>query len=300
MATLVSKKHTIGSESNLDDHRPAKKHKKKNSDRFQSENENVDSAIKDLKVIKQSNLASKKEPEQKTRQKNGSTEAKSKDHIDAGEESDNNSESDETDSSSASHIYTTKEKKKRKRNDPESFATSISKILGSKLVSSKRTDPVLARSAEAQQASKKISELALESAVKQKIRGDKKEALEKGRVRDVLGANMSFDAANNANSRLPEKSFQETLENERRMRKTAQRGVIKLFNAVRAAQIKGEEAAREARSKGIVGQQSKEEKINNMSKKGFLELIAKGGGEMRAGDMDMCPSKLEIEQKSGD
>ena len=78
-------------------------------------------------------------------------------------------------------------------------------------------------------------------------------------------------------------STAETMELEKRLRKTAQRGVVKLFNAVRAAQIKGEEAAKEARKKGLVGYGRREEKVNEMSKKGFLELIAGGGGGLKKG-----------------
>ena len=62
-------------------------------------------------------------------------------------------------------------------------------------------------------------------------------------------------------------------EQERRLRKTAQRGVVKLFNAVRAAQVKGEEAARQG---GAAGR--KKERVAEMSKMGFLELVAGGGG----------------------
>jgi len=174
--------------------------------------------------------------------------------------------------------------RKRKRNDPDAFATSMSKILGSKLSSSKRTDPVLSRSAAALQASKEITDLALEKKARAKLREEKRTALDKGRVKDVLGASTAFDAANGkAEGGL---SVQETMELEKRLRKTAQRGVVKLFNAVRAAQIKGEEAARNARNMGLVGQGRKEEKIAEMSKKGFLELIAGGGGGLKAGQIE--------------
>jgi len=173
--------------------------------------------------------------------------------------------------------------RKRKRNDPEAFATSMSKILGSKLSTSKRSDPVLSRSANAIQASKEITDLALEKKAKQKLRAEKREALDKGRVKDVLGASTAFDAAN---GRSEGPTVQETMELEKRLRKTAQRGVVKLFNAVRAAQIKGEEAAREAKAKGLVGQGRREEKVNEMSKKGFLELIAGGGGGLKAGGVE--------------
>ena len=153
-----------------------------------------------------------------------------------------------------------------KRNDPNVFATSMAKILGSKLSNSKRSDPVLARSQTALAASKEITELKLEVKAKQKIRAEKKEILEKGRIRDVLG--------------LSDKSLitaEAVAQDEKRLKKTAQRGVIKLFNAVRAAQVKGEEAAQEARKEGVVGMKHREGRINEMSKQGFLELIASGG-----------------------
>jgi len=174
--------------------------------------------------------------------------------------------------------------RKRKRNDPDAFATSMSKILGSKLSTSKRSDPVLSRSATAIQASKEITDLALEKKARAKLRDEKKTALDKGRVKDVLGVSTAFDAASGKGEGGP--SVQETMELEKRLRKTAQRGVVKLFNAVRAAQIKGEEAARSARNTGLVGQGRREEKITEMSKKGFLELIAGGGGGLKAGQIE--------------
>ena len=68
----------------------------------------------------------------------------------------------------------------------------------------------------------------------------------------------------------------EVAEQERRLKKTAQRGVVKLFNAVRAAQVKGEEAAKEVRSAGTVGVDRRQERVNEMSKKGFLDLLVEG------------------------
>ncbi|KAI7709467.1 hypothetical protein KC353_g10333, partial [Hortaea werneckii] len=67
------------------------------------------------------------------------------------------------------------------------------------------------------------------------------------------------------------------LEDEKRLKKTAQRGVVKLFNAVRAAQVKAEEAMKQAKSEGVVGMRQREERVNEMSKQGFLDLISSGG-----------------------
>ncbi|RDL36475.1 Uncharacterized protein BP5553_05827 [Venustampulla echinocandica] len=188
--------------------------------------------------------------------------------------SNSDSEGEESDTNSNPNLI-----RKRKRNDPEAFATSMSKILSSKLSTSKRADPVLSRSVTAIEASKEITDQALEKKARHKLKEDKRVALEKGRVKDVLGASTAFDAANGHNLGVGQPSVQETMELEKRLRKTAQRGVVKLFNAVRAAQIKGEEAAREARVKGLVGQGRREERVNEMSKKGFLDLIAGGGVE---------------------
>ena len=150
-------------------------------------------------------------------------------------------------------------KKTSKRNDPEAFSTSLSKILSTKLSQSARKDPVLSRSREAAETSKELADDRLEKKARAKIRADRKEDLERGRVKDVLGLSIGMAG--------------ETAEEEKRLRKIAQRGVIKLFNAVRAAQVKGEEAAREARKQGTVGVVNREERANEMSKQGFLDLI---------------------------
>ena len=157
---------------------------------------------------------------------------------------------------------------KRKRNDPTIFATSISKILDSKLTTTKRADPVLARSKAATEASQDLAESRLEAKARRKLREDKRSAMEKGRVRDVLGLESA------------EVSTGEIAEHERRLRKMAQRGVVKLFNAVRAAQVKGEEAARQVGSidtdKHIIGTDGRKERVNEMSKKGFLDMLVAG------------------------
>jgi len=69
-------------------------------------------------------------------------------------------------------------------------------------------------------------------------------------------------------------SAEQMMEEEKMLRKVAQRGVVKLFNAVRQAQVRGEEAAKEAKG---VGRGRKEDRVGEMSKKGFLEMVAGGG-----------------------
>ena len=196
-----------------------------------------------------------------------------RDNADTGSENSEQSDGSASDSD-ISKTSTNAPVKKRKRNDPDAFATSMSKILSSKLSTSKRTDPVLSRSKDAATASKELNEARLEAKARGKLREEKKAMLDRGRVKDILGLE-------NADT-----STAEILEEEKRLKKTAQRGVIKLFNAVRAAQVKGEEAAREARQKGLVGIGKREEKVTEMTKKGFLDMIAGGGKKPKEGSVE--------------
>ncbi|EAL85917.2 hypothetical protein KXW98_001799 [Aspergillus fumigatus] len=147
-----------------------------------------------------------------------------------------------------------------KRNDPTAFSTSISKILSTKLPSSARADPVLSRSKSAAQTTSELADEKLDKQARAKLRAEKKEELDRGRVRDVMGIERGLTGV--------------VAEEEKRLRKIAQRGVVKLFNAVRAAQVRGEEAAREERKKGTIGIGEREKAVNEVSKQGFLELIS--------------------------
>ena len=163
--------------------------------------------------------------------------------------------------------------KTRKANDPAAFSNSIAKILGSKLSTPKRADPVLARSATAQEANESLSNSRLEAKARQTLRQDRKKDLERGRIRDVL-LGKDGSAPNDAGETREGMSVGRIQEQEKRLRKTAQIGVVKLFNAVRAAQVKGEEAARNAKS---TGRDRERERVGEMSKQGFLDLVASGG-----------------------
>lgn len=146
-----------------------------------------------------------------------------------------------------------------KRNDPSAFSTSISKILSTKLSRSARKDPLLSRSKEAAETGASLANERLERRAKAKLRAERKDDLQRGRITDVLGLNSGQAG--------------EIAEEEKRLRKIAQRGVVKLFNAVRAAQVKAEQAAKEERKKGTIGITHRQEKVNEMSKQGFLDLI---------------------------
>lgn len=66
------------------------------------------------------------------------------------------------------------------------------------------------------------------------------------------------------------------IQKEKDLKKVAQRGVVKLFNAVLSTQIKtNQELGKEV----IRGQTKKEELMNDVSKEKFLDLIAAAGNE---------------------
>ena len=197
-----------------------------------------------------------------SRKRKGAKDESSGDENEPGsDESDaSGSESDDGSVDSSNAPSTTNRKKVSKRNDPNAFSTSISKILSTKLPTSARADPLLSRSREAVKKTTELTNEKLEARARAKLRAEKKEELERGRIKDVLGVERGEAG--------------ETAEQEKRLRKIAQRGVVKLFNAVRAAQVRGEEAAREERKKrSIVGMGEREKAVNEVSKQGFLELI---------------------------
>ncbi|KAA8910441.1 Rrp15p-domain-containing protein [Sphaerosporella brunnea] len=148
-------------------------------------------------------------------------------------------------------------KKKRKRNDPDAFATSMSKILGSHLTTAARKDPVLVR---AKQTSDHVDEGKLEAKARRIMKDELRKEKEKGRVRDLVPKDDDVAAGR-------------ALEKERMLKSIARSGVAKLYNAVRAAQIKGEAAAKETKKEGVIGLGNREAKVTEMSKQGFLDLI---------------------------
>lgn len=215
---------------------------------------------------------------------------------DSEDEDDNDEYSDlsasDNDDSTTGGTGANRSKLRAKRNDPAAFATSLSKILSTKLSTARRADPVLARSAAAHETSRQAVDSALETKARKQLRNAKRAAMEKGRVKDVLVAtNAEFGGnVHPVTGEIVEdgggESLGQVLATERRLRKTAQRGVVQLFNAFRTAQVKATEAERGVRKEGVIGVDRKKEKVTEMSKKGFLDLIASGGGGLKKGPME--------------
>lgn len=268
--------------------RPSKKSRKQREYHSSSEDEDDDDdddEPTDFKAVsladsdEEENVKAKKQPSQKNIKSLGQGQKK-KEEKKAAEEDDDDDDDDDADSihsddgdgvasedasgsdasSDEGNDGETSSRTVPKRNDPSAFSTSISKILSTKLPTSARADPVLSRSKGASQTTTDFADEKLDRQARAKLRAEKKEELDRGRIRDVMGIERGQAGA--------------VAEEEKRLRKVGQRGVVKLFNAVRAAQVRGEEAVKQERKKGTIGMGEREKAANEVSKQGFLELIS--------------------------
>ncbi|KAI1272228.1 Rrp15p-domain-containing protein [Xylaria sp. FL0933] len=274
--------------------RPKKKQKKVPQYHSDSEGDLDNALVDDIASLSGSELDSESDAEiselTPARRNKGKSPKKSLADDDAdsqdgaGAESEDDSNSDGVDEEEEGDDFTNSEgetsnigskRPKSKRNDPNAFATSLHKILSTKLSNSKKADAILSRSVEAQKASREIVDATLEAKARKLLRDQKLVALEKGRVKDVLTGDNN-----------DETSTGEIMQTERRLRKTAHRGVIMLFRAVREAQERAMEADKDTRKEGIIGSQQRQEKVNEMSRQGFLDLIAGAGGKLKSGGIE--------------
>lgn len=170
------------------------------------------------------------------------------------EESDKESNSDDDSEDDDDEDDVPQLKKKKNIDDgAESFGTAFNAIIGSRLKAYDRKDPILARN---KKPLKQFETDKLEAKAKRALLKEKKQDHDKYRVKNLL---PSADS----------EKVREVIEHEKKMKKIAQRGVVRLFNAVLSTQIKTNQAI------GVekVGQSKKEELMNEISKEKFLDLV---------------------------
>ncbi|CCG82039.1 Predicted protein [Taphrina deformans PYCC 5710] len=200
----------------------------------------------------------------------------SADSASEGEEMDEDEDDDEFDVEAASEddedeTVQVAGTKKRKKNDPTDFALAMQKILSSGLTSSNRKNPILARSLESKKLDDAAEDERLESKVRKQMTAEKRAKLDKNHNARVIGET--------------DDEMARSIEKERGMRKVAQRGVVRLFNAIRAAQLAAQDGEggdeRDERT-GLrvrqgAGVKKREVKAQELSKSSFLDLIKSGG-----------------------
>lgn len=149
-------------------------------------------------------------------------------------------------------------KKKNLDDGSESFANAFNAIVGSRLKAYNRKDPILTKN---KTTLKKLESDKLEAKAKRLILSEKKQVHDKNRVKNLLPSASE-----------PEK-VRTIIHNERQLKKVAQKGVVRLFNAVLSTQIKTNEELDQEK----VGQTKKEELMNEISKEKFLDLVQAAG-----------------------
>lgn len=181
----------------------------------------------------------------------------SSDGEDKSSESDSDNESEEN-GDEDDDSFPLRKKKKVVDTGNESFANAFNAIIGSKLKAYDRKDPIFARN---KKTLKKLESDKLEAKAKRMMLAEKREGHDKQRIKNLL---PSADE--------PEK-VREAIEKERKLKKVAQKGVVKLFNAVLATQVKTNQEI----SQEKVGLTKKEELMNEISKAKFLDLVKAAG-----------------------
>lgn len=144
----------------------------------------------------------------------------------AEESSEDESEEEEEQGDEDTHVA------KKSKKDSEAFSKAMSAILGSKIKAHDRKDPILVRS---KKSAKVLEASRLEAKAKRALAAEKKSGLDKDRIKTLYSSEA--------------KDLQGQLEYEKRLKKTAQRGVVKLFNAIQASQ---KSAAAESAPKNVV------------------------------------------------
>ncbi|AAS54742.1 AGR252Cp [Eremothecium gossypii ATCC 10895] len=147
----------------------------------------------------------------------------------------------------------------------EGFSSALTNILSSHLKAYDRSNPILARNKKVLRQNEADK---LELKAKKALLAEKKQRLAKTRKRDILPVAAADDDA---------ELIRATLEKERRLRKVAQKGVVKLFNAILATQVKTEREARETSLKDVKNQAERRELITEVSKEKFLDLVKAAG-----------------------
>lgn len=188
---------------------------------------------------------------------------------DGSEEEDNldSEEDDSEDEEEEGDEFPLKKKSKLSKHDDGSsgFSTAVNAILGSHLKAHDRKDPIMARK---KGVVKKLESDKLEQKAKRALLAEKKKLLNKTRKKDII-PNVTAEAESGTEIR-------DVLEKERRLRKIAQKGVVKLFNAILSTQVKTERDGAE-RLADVKNRAEKKELLAELSKEKFLDLVKAAG-----------------------
>lgn len=174
------------------------------------------------------------------------------------------SEIEEEDDAVTDDEFPMKKKSKMSKHDDGSkeFSSAVNAILSSHLKAYDRKDPIMARN---KKVLKKNDADKLESQARKAIANEKRKRLNKVRRKEIIPV-LSKD------SDVTSEEIRQILEKESKLRKVAQRGVVKLFNAILSTQVKTDKEVSENLS-NVKNQKEKKELITEVSKEKFLDLV---------------------------
>lgn len=182
----------------------------------------------------------------------------SDDDIENEEEGEVDSHDDDDDDDDDDDIPVPQKKQKvSKKEETEKFSNAMNALLDTHLKAYDRKDPILARS---KKELKTFENEKLEEKAKRMLLAEKKKRLTANRVKDLLPTDDG--------------KAREVLEKEKKLKKIAQKGVIKLFNAILMTQTATEQDI--SRESGI-GSNKRKELVNEISKEKFLSLVQQAG-----------------------
>lgn len=174
---------------------------------------------------------------------------------------------DDDDDEEEDDDFPRKKKSKNSKHDDGStgFSAAVNAILSSHLKAYDRKDPIMARN---KKVLKQSESEKLEYKAKKALLAEKKKLLGKARKTDIIPIASGEDRSEN---------IRKVLEKETALRKIAQKGAVKLFNAILATQVKTEKEVSENLSE-IKNKEEKKELITEVSKEKFLDLVKAAAG----------------------
>lgn len=188
------------------------------------------------------------------------------------ESADDNEEADEeveeADEESDNDFPRKKKSKNSKHDDGSNeFSSAMSAILSSHLKAYDRKDPIMARN---KKVLKENESSKLEYKAKKALVAEKKKLLNKTRKTDIIP--IASDAHHTG------EEIREIIAKEARLRKIAQKGVVKLFNAILSTQVRTNKEVEDTMG-DVRNKSERRELITEVSKEKFLDLVKAAGDE---------------------
>lgn len=162
-----------------------------------------------------------------------------------------------------------KKKSKNSKHDDGSneFSSAMSAILSSHLKAYDRKDPIMARN---KKVLKENESSKLEYKAKKALVAEKKKLLNKTRKTDIIP--IASDVHHTG------EEIREIIAKEARLRKIAQKGVVKLFNAILSTQVRTNKEVEDTMG-DVRNKSERRELITEVSKEKFLDLVKAAGDE---------------------